>query len=174
MESFKKIVADEDRAESTNRVGSHYRMQDIRSHTETDNFGEAFLSELTLWTFPCTRASQRSYYYAPSDWHWHCSSLDWTLWCVSVYCLPLSSQRAFPSSRLRAFSRPAVRLQIGCHQTWWRLVKFWSFDNTCTTCEAPWEHRGRRQKGGTPCMKGPSATRHSEWEKKFPEFASIR
>ena len=48
MESFKKVVADEDRAESTNRVGSHYRMQDIRSHTETDNFGEAFLSELTL------------------------------------------------------------------------------------------------------------------------------
>ena len=40
MESFKKVVADEDRAESTNRVGSHYRMQDIRSHTErhVDNF----------------------------------------------------------------------------------------------------------------------------------------
>ena len=48
MESFKKVVADVDRATSTNRVGSHYRMQDIRSHTETDNFGEAFLSELTL------------------------------------------------------------------------------------------------------------------------------
>ena len=48
MESFKKVVADEDRAESNNRVGSHYRMQDIRSHTETDNFGNVFLSELTL------------------------------------------------------------------------------------------------------------------------------
>ena len=51
MESFKKVVADEDQAESTNRVGSHYRMLDIRSHTETDNFGEAFCPSLPCELF---------------------------------------------------------------------------------------------------------------------------
>ena len=32
-------------------MGSHYRMLDIRSHTETDNFGEAFCPSLPCELF---------------------------------------------------------------------------------------------------------------------------
>ena len=85
MESFKKVVADEDRPESTNRVGSHYRMQDIRSHTETNNFVRAYLVNFSLYpclskilllcTFRLTLIACHGYSLLSS------TSLDRILWC---------------------------------------------------------------------------------------------